>query len=50
MVRESCVAENFYFVDNKTITEEHLWDDGIHLLDSGTAVLANNFLGLLCFL
>ena len=50
MVSDICAAENFYFIDNRTITEEYLWTDGIHLLDHGTEVLVNNFLGLLSFL
>ena len=33
---------NFIFVDNSNISNIHLFDDGLHLLESGRCILANN--------
>ena len=40
------------YVDNQNIRREHLWKDGLHLVESGKVILANNFLSYLskCFL
>ena len=46
-LRELCVGENFYFINNDFIKMEHLWKDGLHLLDEGTNILANNFINSL---
>ena len=43
LVRALCGKENFYFIHNNSIKDEHLWDDGLHLLDEGRHVLVNNF-------
>ena len=34
---------NFEFIDHKQITTKFLWNDGIHLLDTGKSVLGQNF-------
>ena len=32
------------YVDNRNIRMKHLWKDGLHLVESGKVILANNFL------
>ena len=31
------------YVDNRNIRREYLWKDGLHLVESGKVILANNF-------
>ena len=33
---------NFIFVDNSNISNIYLFDDGLHLVESGRCILANN--------
>ena len=47
LLKQRCVIENFGFISNETIRENHLWKDGIHLIDQGTTILANNFINVL---
>ena len=42
-LREQCVLNWFGFVSNDNISRTHLWNDGIHLEDLGTNILADNF-------
>ena len=37
-----CKNNNFIFVDNSNISNIHLFDDGLHLVESGRCILANN--------
>ena len=37
-----CKNNNFIFVDNSNIFNIYLFDDGLHLLESGRCILANN--------
>ena len=37
-----CKNNNFTFVDNSNIYNIHLFDDGLHLVESGRSILANN--------
>ena len=46
-IKERCVRENFIFIFNDSISEEHLWKDGLHLTGDGTTILANNFINVL---
>ena len=39
-----CFENKFYFIDNSKIKRDHLFRDGSHLLESGEAILANNFI------
>ena len=32
------------YIDNQNIHEVYLWKDGLHLLESGEIILANNFI------
>ena len=34
-------------IDNRNIRRKHLWKDGLHLIESGKVILANNFLSYL---
>ena len=46
-VRNLCVEENFSYISNNSITQSHIWEDGIHLTDEGTNFLALNFINSL---
>ena len=37
-----CKNNNFIFVDNSNISNIHLFDDDLHLVESGRCILANN--------
>ena len=37
-----CKNNNFILVDNSNISNIHLSDDGLHLVESGRCILANN--------
>ena len=43
-VRNMCVQEKFNYICNDEITTDFLWRDGLHLLDEGTNLLADNFI------
>ena len=44
-ILQSLASENGYiFIDNSAITLEHVCDDGVHLLEIGLTILANNVL------
>ena len=36
--------EGFGFINNINITSQYLWKDGLHLIESGKVILANNFI------
>ena len=42
-----CKHNSFEYVNNGNISSIHLFDDGLHLLESGMCILANNFIGKL---
>ena len=42
-LKQVCSRNNFRFVDHKNIRFDNLWVDGIHLLNSGKAILGSNF-------
>ena len=42
-----CATENFNFISNDSINVQHLWKDGLHLLEEGTNILANNIINSL---
>ena len=37
-----CKNNNFIFVDNSNIFNIHIFDDSVHLAESGRCILANN--------
>ena len=42
-LRDLCLKYNFEFIDHQQITTKFLWNDGIHLLDTGKSILGQNF-------
>ena len=46
-LKEKCNVLDFVFIDNASVELEHVCDDGVHLLESGLNILANNFLNTL---
>ena len=52
MILHLCNKLGICYVDNRNIRMKHLWKDGLHLVESGKVILANNFLSSLskCFL
>ena len=39
-----CKELKIKYIDNRNISGEHLFKDGLHLIDSGKTILANNFI------
>ena len=44
LLYNTCIKYGFKFVDNGAVSKSHLWKGGIHLLGSGKAIIANNFI------
>ena len=44
MIVHICNKLGICYVKNQNIRRKHLWKDGLHLVESGKVVLANNFL------
>ena len=51
IIEHLCNELGICHVDNRNIRMKHLWKDGLHLVESGKVILANNFLSYLskCF-
>ena len=47
MILHLCNKLGICYVDNRNIRMKHLWKDGLHLVESGKVILANNFLSYL---
>ena len=43
VIKELCHKSNFDFIDHQNITSNDLWVDGIHLTNSGKAILTRDF-------
>ena len=43
-LHEECVKNGFYFIDNSAMTERDPWKDGVHMVESGKCLVANNFI------
>ena len=43
-LQKFCFENRFHFIDNSKIKRDHLFRDGLHLLESGKVILANNFI------
>ena len=43
-LHEECVKNGFYFIDNSGVTERDIWKDGVHMVESGKCLVANNFI------
>ena len=39
-----CKEPKIKYIDNRNISGEHLFKDGLHLIDSGKTIWANNFI------
>ena len=44
---EECMKYGFCFIDNGAVSERDLWKDGIHLIESGRVIVANNLINYL---
>ena len=42
-LRDLCRKDSFEFIDHQQITNKFLWNDGIHLLNTGKSILDQNF-------
>ena len=42
-----CKELNFEYINNENIRRQDLWKDGIHLLNCGIIIIANNFIDIL---
>ena len=49
MIVHLCYKLGACYVDNRNIRRKHLWKDGLHLVESGKVILANNLLSYLGF-
>ena len=47
LIEEMCDIENFAYITNDNITQNHLWRDRLHLLESGKAILSQNYIDYL---
>ena len=43
-LQKFCFENKFYFMDNSKIKRDDFFIDGLHLLESGKVILANNFI------
>ena len=46
-LRDLCMKYNFEFIDHEQITIKYLWNNGIHLSDTGKSILGQNFVNRL---
>ena len=46
---DECTRNRFKFADNGAISETDLWIDGIHMIESGKRIIANNLINSLSF-
>ena len=43
LIKNMCNIEGYCYVNNDNITRANLFKDGLHLLDTGKQILADNF-------
>ena len=43
LIKDICKVEKCFYISNDNITHADLFKDGLHLLDNGKQILANNF-------
>ena len=41
---DECRRNGFKFIDNGVVSEIDLWTDGIHMIESGKLIIANNLI------
>ena len=46
-IAKFCKENNYGFIDHSNINSSHLYDDGLHLLEPGKIILANNVINCL---
>ena len=39
-----CCNNGFFFINNGRVSESDFWTDGIHLLERGQRIIANNLI------
>ena len=44
LLLNECTKYDFHLVDNGAVSKVNLWKDGVHLVESGKVVIANNLL------
>ena len=44
LLLNECTKYDFHLVDNRAVSSENLWKDGVHLVESGKVIIANNLL------
>ena len=44
ILQNQCEENGFIYISNHSVLHEHVCNDGIHLLESGMCILANNFI------
>ena len=44
LLKKACTKHGYKFIDNIEVSNVNLWKDGIHLLESGMNVIANNMI------
>ena len=43
-LHEECVKNVFHFINNLAVAQRDLWKDGVHLVEGGKCLVANNFI------
>ena len=43
-LHEECVKNGFVFIDNEEVSSYDLWSDGVHMVESGKSIVANNII------
>ena len=49
ILKTLCVQHGFIYIDNDNISQNFLFEDGIHLVNAGRNILANNIIRALNF-
>ena len=44
LLLNECTKNGFHLVDNGAVPKENLWRDGVHLVESGKVIIANNLI------
>ena len=43
-LHEECLKNGFHFIDNYDVESKDLWNDGVHMVESGKSIVANNII------
>ena len=44
LLLNECAKYGFHLVDNGAVSKDNLWRDGVHLVENGKVIIANNLL------